>query len=68
MVPGSMQTHALQLNHDLPSAGHQGVARTTERVKEKFAWYRISRDVANYVASCEVCNRNKSLTAVGGAQ
>lgn len=59
MAPCSMQEDALYWNHDLPSAGHQGVARTTERVKEKFAWYRIGRDIANYVASCKTCNCNK---------
>lgn len=49
----------MNLCHDVPAAGHQGVSRTLSRVKERFYWYTLSTDVQNYVASCAVCNRNK---------
>lgn len=52
----------MNLCHDVPAAGHQGVSRTLSRVKERFHWYTLSTDVQNYVASCAVCNRNKKPT------
>ncbi|KAH3821790.1 hypothetical protein DPMN_123558 [Dreissena polymorpha] len=33
---GSLREVAMQLHHDIPSFGHQGVARTKAMLKEKF--------------------------------
>lgn len=58
-MPVSLREEAIRLLHDIPSAGHQGVKRTREKVREKFAWYGLSKAVAGYVSSCEIFNRNK---------
>ena len=65
MVPKDLHTLAVQWNHDLPSAGHQGRERTKLRVKEKFAWFGLSKFVTQYVASCEVCNKCKKSDRKG---
>ena len=65
IVPDGLKETAVQLNHDLPSAGHQGIARTKERVKEKFIWHGMGKYVANYVIGCEVCNRHKKSARQG---
>ena len=65
VVPETMKQEALGMNHDLPSAGHQGMARTKERVKEKFYWYGIGKDISNYVATCAICNKNKKSELKG---
>ncbi len=65
VIPESMKQEALKMNHDLRSSGHQGVARTKSRMKEKFYWYGMGKDVANYVASCAVCNKNKKSARQG---
>ncbi|MCU7901933.1 MAG: DDE-type integrase/transposase/recombinase [Candidatus Thiodiazotropha sp. (ex Lucinoma aequizonata)] len=65
VLPSSLRSLALELNHDLPSAGHQGVARTLSRVKEKFWWYGMSQDIRSYVATCSACNQNKKNVNYG---
>lgn len=59
VIPKSLCELAVQWNHDLPSAGHQGVARTKERVKGKFTWFGLGKFVTQYVAGCEICNKCK---------
>ena len=34
-IPESLKETVLSLHHDLPTAGHQGVARTRSRMKKK---------------------------------
>lgn len=59
VLPSTMIAEVMNLCHDVPSTGHQGVSSTLSRVKERFYWYTLSTDVQNFVASCAVCNRNK---------
>ncbi|MCW4335780.1 MAG: RNase H-like domain-containing protein [Candidatus Thiodiazotropha endolucinida] len=65
VIPKELRELAVKWNHDLPSAGHQGVARTKERVKEKFTWFGLSTFVSQYVAGCEVCNKCKKSDRKG---
>ena len=59
VIPESLQSMVMEMCHDIPAAGHQGVHRTTERVKEKYFWYGMSGAIKSYVGSCDVCSRNK---------
>jgi hypothetical protein len=45
----------MSLNHDLPSAAHQGVTRTKAKVKEKFYWHRLSEDVKDFLIKSLQC-------------
>lgn len=65
VVPEGLRELAVQWNHDLPSAGHQGIARTKGRVKEKFMWHGLGKYVTNYVIGCDVCNRHKKSNRQG---
>lgn len=38
VLPERLHSLALEFNHDLPSVGHQGIARTYFLMKEKFWW------------------------------
>ena len=64
-IPESLRESVLSLHHDLPIAGHQGVARTKSRLKEKVFWFQMSKDAESYVLSCNVCNQNKKNKAYG---
>ena len=55
----------MQWHHDIPSAAHQGVARTKAKLREKFFWYQMSKDIESYVLSCDVCSRNKKNRCYG---
>ena len=59
VIPGTLQSIVLEMCHNIPAAGHQGVQRTTAKVKEKYFWYRMSETIKNYVETCDVCSRNK---------
>jgi hypothetical protein len=50
----------LEEYHDLPAAGHFGVAKTFELVTRNFHWQGIRKYVKKYVSGCDVCHRNKS--------
>ena len=45
--------------HDAPSSGHLGREKTFLRVSEEFWWPHLYRWVANYIRSCEECQRIK---------
>ena len=38
VVPDSLKELAVKGSHDLPSSGHQGIARTKERLKVCVVW------------------------------
>ena len=65
VMPQGLKQTALELNHDLPSSGHQEKDRTKAWVKEKFFWYGLGREVKQFVATCPTCNQNKKATANG---
>ena len=39
VITESSQQQAMQWNHDIPSPGHQGIARTKAKLKEKILWF-----------------------------
>jgi len=45
--------------HDIPLGEHQGVARTLNRIRLIHNWTGITRDVEEYIAKCEFCQKNK---------
>eukprot|EP00959_Pyramimonas_sp_CCMP1952_P444268 9301587-Pyramimonas_sp.AAC.1 len=45
--------------HTSAAAGHQGTAKTYERVSRRFWWPGMRTDVADYVLHCDPCQRNK---------
>ncbi|MES9880179.1 MAG: RNase H-like domain-containing protein [Sedimenticola sp.] len=65
VVPTSLREKVLELNHDIPLAGHQGIARTKSKVKEKFFWHGLSDSVHYYVTTCSACSANKKSDRYG---
>ena len=57
-----LKLQVLRECHDCPSAGHLGVAKTLQRVAERFWWPHLTRTVHNYVVSCPSCQLNKPST------
>lgn len=45
--------------HDAGSAGHTGVAATTDRLSQRVYWAGMASAVHDYVVSCDSCQRNK---------
>ena len=52
-----LRREILRLHHDDKTAGHFGVKRTQDLIKRKFHWDGLSRDVAEWVETCPICQR-----------
>jgi hypothetical protein len=62
VVPKMYREQIVKLYHDPPLAGYQGIERTIEKVKSRYYWRGISKDVSAYVKGCMKCNQNKKAT------
>ena len=49
LKPRTQWGEVMRLCHDVPSAGHQGVTRSKERLRQSFYWWRMSGDIKDYV-------------------
>lgn len=50
--------------HDIPLAGHLGIKKTILRVKEKYFWPKLIKDVTDYVKGCDRCKCMKYPTQI----
>ena len=65
VVSSSLRNEILELCHDIPAAGHQGIDRTIARMKKQFYWYGMSQDVKRYVNTCRTCSTQKKRSKKG---
>ena len=45
------------INHDHSTAGHFRIKATFERIKERYYWKGMGKDIEVYVKSCNKCQR-----------
>ncbi|KAH0604570.1 uncharacterized protein H6S33_006947 [Morchella sextelata] len=55
----AIKLEILRTNHDAPSAGHPGRARTLELLSLNYYWPQMRKYVARYVDHCDTCTRIK---------
>jgi len=51
----------LRSHHDHRLAGHPGITKTIKNIWRQFYWPQMVAFVTNYIHSCSVCSRSKSL-------
>src|SRR5882724_2174565 len=51
----------LRSHHDHRLAGHPGITKTIKNIRRQFYWPRMVAFVTDYIHSCSVCSRSKSL-------
>ena len=49
----------LKRSHDDPLGGHFGIKKMYEKLKERYYWKNMTRDIREYVSSCDSCQRYK---------
>jgi hypothetical protein len=59
VVPDEVKEIVIRSCHDIPMAGHQGMVVTEERVRMRFWWKNLRKDVRDWVASCKSCATKK---------
>ncbi len=57
LVPKGMKEDVLQTAHDLN--GHFAVQKTAEKIRQKYYWYHLVRDVRQWCGSCIPCGATK---------
>ena len=57
VVPMKCRSAVLCLANDIPLSGHLGVEKTKDRILKNYYWPGIFKDVANYVKSCDTCQK-----------
>lgn len=62
VVPNSAELKSKILHecHDAPYSSHGGFHKTKRAVTRQFWWPHLVKDVAEYVQTCDLCQRNKS--------
>ena len=59
VIPTTMQNKLLKWAHDHPTGGHAGQQKTLFRLSSKVYWASMWKDIFNYVAACEDCQKFK---------
>lgn len=59
IVPVLMRPQILKECHDLPCSSHGGVAKTISRIRLRYYWPSMLKDIKNYVRVCEICQTTK---------
>lgn len=53
------RVRVLRENHDAPTAGHLGIAKTIARISRSYYWPRMRADITEYVRRCIKCQEFK---------
>ncbi|GFW85439.1 hypothetical protein TNCV_144841 [Trichonephila clavipes] len=61
VIPKHLRADILRHLHDAPTAGHFGFAKTYDRIRKRFYWPGMYRNVVRYVMHCRECQRRKSV-------
>ncbi|CAG2210801.1 unnamed protein product [Mytilus edulis] len=59
VIPMSERKQVLEYCHDTECAGHLGIHKTIEKIRQSFYWPGLQSDVRTYVAGCNQCTRRK---------
>lgn len=59
VVPKDLRKDILHDYHDKATAGHLGVFKTYQRLKQKYYWPKMRSDTASYVRHCKICQATK---------
>ena len=63
VVPTALRNDIFHLYHTSLFGSHQGVKRTTKRIKQKYFWPGIDSDIKDKCKKCIPCNLRKGNTA-----
>ena len=56
----NIKNRILHDNHDSKLAGHFGIFKTLEYLKQNYDWPKMAEEGQDYVRSCNICQRNKA--------
>ena len=59
-VDENEKSRILEENHDNPTAGHLGVAKTLAKLARNYYWPGMFREATRYVRACKNCQKHKA--------
>ena len=60
IIPDTSQiSKILYEYHDSPIGGHSGIEKTLKKVKLKYTWQNMRKDIKEYIKKCKSCQINK---------
>ncbi|MES2216505.1 MAG: RNase H-like domain-containing protein [Patescibacteria group bacterium] len=59
VIPFNMRDLVLSQNHDEPISGHLGYIKTADKIRKRYWWPNMDRDILNYVLTCVKCLARK---------
>jgi len=62
VIPKDLQEQILLENHDYPLSGHLGFVKTYIRIKQKYFWPSMRKDILQYVLTCQDCQSRKNVS------
>ncbi|CAG2205409.1 Retrovirus-related Pol polyprotein from transposon 17.6 [Mytilus edulis] len=62
VIPLSERKQVLHFCHDAKYAGHLGMRKTLEKIRQSYYWSGLQADVRAYVAGCDKCAMRKTPT------
>ena len=62
VIPSNLRNDILHKLHTMETAGHLGVNKMLERVKEKFYWPGCTKDVKDWCRACDLCASRERQT------
>ncbi|XP_040071599.1 uncharacterized protein LOC115314554 [Ixodes scapularis] len=65
VLPKVLRAQALNMAHESPTAGHQGIKKTTDRILEAFYCPGVQNEVRRFFKSCDVCQKTFPKGKVG---
>jgi hypothetical protein len=61
-IPEGLRELVLAENHDYPLAGHLGFAKTYGRIRQRYYWPTMQKDILEYCVTCQDCQGRKHPT------
>ena len=65
-IPEKFRKQMLMWFHASRFGGHQGITRTTNRLKKYVWWPNLQKSVVDFINTCPICNSMKPMKATGG--
>ena len=60
VIPPTLITTCVKTMHDSPFAGHMGISRTEDRIRQWFYWPDIRNSVEQFIHNCTACLQRKN--------
>ena len=60
IVPHAARQEIFELVHGSAAGDHFGIEKTLDKLRQRFHWTQMARDVQNWCEKCPTCNQHKT--------